>query len=328
MMVDNTIKTKVIGVDINVAQTTLAVIDIRGNILARDVFPTSDYPLISSFVEALSEHIVLLAEKSGGYEGIRSVGISAPSANFLTGCLENAPNLPWKGVIPLSAMLRDRIGLAVALGNDAHITALGEQAFGLAHGMENFIVISLGHGGVGSSFFSNGRDHLGAHGFAGEVGHSCMVDGGRQCTCGLKGCLEEYVSDRGIVQTARELMAASDQPSLLRQLPELTTAAIGECMDKGDALAAEVWSRTGLMLGIVLANYATIINPDAIILTGELTRTYRWMMKPIMESFDEHVFRNIRNRVKLVTSDINDEERNVLGASVLAWKVKEYSLFI
>lgn len=325
---NNTIKTKVVGVDINVDQTTVAIIDIRGAILAKDVFSTSDYPNVNNFVEVLSDRIVTLAENSGGYENIRSVGISSPSANFKTGCIENASNLPWKGIIPLAAMLRDRIGLAVALGNDAHITALGERAFGLAHGMENFIVISLGHGGVGSCFFSNGRAHLGYLGFAGEVGHSCVEDGGRQCTCGRQGCLEEYVSNRGIVRTARDLMEASDEPSMLRDLTELTPATIGECMDKGDAMAAEVWRRTGFVLGVALANYASVINPEAIILTGELTKAYGWMMDAIHDSFNEHVFRNIRGKVKIVTSIIEDSDRDVLGASVLAWKVKEYSLFI
>ena len=325
---NNTIKTKVVGVDINVDQTTVAIIDIRGAILAKDVFSTSDYPNVNNFVEVLSDRIVALAENSGGYENIRSVGISSPSANFKTGCIENASNLPWKGIIPLAVMLRDRIGLAVALGNDAHITALGERAFGLAHGMENFIVISLGHGGVGSCFFSNGRAHLGYLGFAGEVGHSCVEDGGRQCTCGRQGCLEEYVSNRGIVRTARDLMEASDEPSMLRDLTELTPATIGECMDKGDAMAAEVWRRTGFVLGVALANYASVINPEAIILTGELTKAYGWMMDAIHDSFNEHVFRNIRGKVKIVTSIIEDSDRDVLGASVLAWKVKEYSLFI
>lgn len=325
---NNTIKTKVVGVDINVDQTTVAIIDIRGAILAKDVFSTSDYPNVNNFVEVLSDRIVALAENSGGYENIRSVGISSPSANFKTGCIENASNLPWKGIIPLAAMLRDHIGLAVALGNDAHITALGERAFGLAHGMENFIVISLGHGGVGSCFFSNGRAHLGYLGFAGEVGHSCVEDGGRQCTCGRQGCLEEYVSNRGIVRTARDLMEASDEPSMLRDLTELTPATIGECMDKGDAMAAEVWRRTGFVLGVALANYASVINPEAIILTGELTKAYGWMMDAIHDSFNEHVFRNIRGKVKIVTSIIEDSDRDVLGASVLAWKVKEYSLFI
>ena len=129
------IKTRVVGVDIREVRTTYAVVDIRGEIIAMDYFMTMDYPDVSDYVSALSEKIIMLVEENGGYEMIRSVGMSAPSANFMTGCIENAANMPWKGVVPLAAMLRDRLGLAVALANDAHVTALGEKAFGSAHGV-------------------------------------------------------------------------------------------------------------------------------------------------------------------------------------------------
>jgi glucokinase len=269
-----------------------------------------------------------MAEANGGYEVVRSVGVSAPSANYLTGCIENASNIPWKGVIPLAAMLRDRVGLAVALGNDAHATALGEHVYGSARGMENFIVVSLGHGGVGSCFFSGGHPHLGTGGYAGEFGHICVVDGGRQCTCGRKGCLEEYASYRGIVQTAREILDESDEPSLLRELEELTPMAIGKCCDKGDKLARKVYDITGLYLGIGIANYASVINPEAIILTGELTEASKWYMDSLLSSFDEHVFGNIRGKVKIQVSVLDNHERDILGASALAWTVQEYSLFL
>ena len=140
------IKTRVVGVDIREAKTTYALVDIRGEIIAMDYFMTMDYPDISDFVSVLSEKIIMLVEENGGYDKVRSVGMSAPSANFLTGCIENAANMPWKGVIPLAAMLRDRLGLAVALANDAHITALGEKTFGSAHGLKDFVVISISHG--------------------------------------------------------------------------------------------------------------------------------------------------------------------------------------
>jgi len=324
---DTTIKTRVIGIDIGVKKTTIAVVDLRGNIIDTDYLQTTDYPLLNNFVEELSQRIVAIAEANGGYEIIRSIGISAPSSNFLTGSIENAVNIPWKGVIPLAALLRDRIGLAVAVGNDAHITALGERAFGSAHGLENFIVVSMGHGGVGSCIFVNGQPHLGAGGYAGEFGHTCIVDGGRLCNCGRKGCLEEYVTDRGIVQTAWELMAASDEPSMMRDLKELTAIAIAECCEKGDAMALETYNRTGFYLGVGLANYATVINPEAIILTGEQNEICKWYLDATEKSFDEHVFRNIRGKVRLVVSILNNQERDVLGASALAWTVKEYSLF-
>jgi len=324
---NNKVKTRVIGIDIGLEKTMIAVVDQRGDIIAKDWMTTKDYPLLNDYLEALSEHIVMLAEANGGYEMIRSIGISAASSNFVTGCIENAANIPWKGVVPLAAMLRDRVGLAVALGNDAHVTALGESVFGMAHGMQNFVVISTSHGGIGSCIFSGGRPHLGIGGYAGEVGHNCIVDGGRTCTCGRKGCLEEYVSERGIIQTARELMEASDEPSLMRSLTELTPLTIGGCCNQGDVMAIEVYRRTGFLMGIGLANYATIINPEAIILTGTLTRYSEWYASSLEEAFNEHVFGNIRGKVKLLISNLDNQERDVLGASVLAWQVKEYSLF-
>lgn len=324
---NQTVKTRVVGVDIGVEFTTYAIVDIRGFIIAEERIHTSDYPNVNDFVNVLSEKIITLVEGNGGYETVRSVGVSAPSGNFLTGCIENAGNMPWKGIIPMAAMLRDRMGLAVALGNDAHVTAIGERVYGSAHGMKNFIVISLGHGGVGSCFYSNGVPHLGATGSAGEVGHICVEDGGRQCGCGRKGCLEEYASKRGIAQTAREVLAESTEPSLMRSLESLTPEAIGQCCDQGDALAKEVYRRTGEMLGIGLSTYASVINPEAVILTGELTKAWKWLEGPTQQSFDEHVFHNIRGKANLVVSIIDDNERDVVGASALAWEVEEYSLF-
>lgn len=325
-MEETTIKTRVVGIDIGVEKTVLAIVDVRGNIIARNELPTSMYPVVSDYVSALSEKIIMLAEANGGYESIRSVGISAPSANSVTNCIENAPNLQWKGIVPLAAMLRDQLGIAVALANDAHVTALGEYAFGSAHGMKTFIAISLGHGGVGSCLFSNGQPHLGANGFAGEFGHTCVMHGGRLCSCGHRGCIEEYASARGIAKTARELMEASGEPTLLRG-SDLSPAAIVNCCEQGDQMAIKVCQEAGHMLGMAVANYASLIDPEAIIFTGELTRMGHWLLDPVTEAFEDHVFHNIVGRVKLLVSIIDDNERDVLGASALAWDVKEYSLF-
>ena len=235
------IKTRVVGIDIRVDRTTFAVVDIRGEIVAQDYFLTSDYPDINENVAALCERVVALVEENGGYETIRSVGVSAPSASAVTGCIENAANLPWKGVIPLGAMLRDQLGLAVAVANDAHITALSEKSYGSAHGMKDFVVISISHGGLGSCFFSNGQPHLGFNGFAGELGHTCVELNGRQCGCGNKGCLEAYCSEKGLIKTAEEMIAASKEPTLLSDMQELSIKSIADCCYKGDKVAIEVF---------------------------------------------------------------------------------------
>jgi len=319
-------KTRVVGVDISNGRTTFAIVDIRGNIIAEESFDTSQYPNVDEFVAVLSEKIVMMLEANNSYESVRSIGVSAPSANSLNGYIENAANLPWKGSIPLAVMLRERIGLAVGLSNDAHISALGEYAFGSAHGMKNFAVINIGIG-LGSCFFSEGREHYGNLGFAGEFGHTCVEDNGRHCGCGRRGCLETYAAAKGIVLTAQEIMAEYDEPSLMRQQEKLSPRIIVEFCEQGDRLAIETYRRTGYKLGIGLANYASIIDPEAIIMTGGISHAGKWLYEPTYESFEGHIFGNLRGKVKLLNSELDDRERDVLGASVLAWSVPEYSLF-
>jgi glucokinase len=321
------IKTRVVGVDIREVRTTYAVVDIRGEIIAMDYFMTMDYPDISDYVSALSEKIIMLVEENGGYEMIRSIGMSAPSGNFMTGCIENAANMPWKGVVPLAAMLRDRLGLAVALANDAHVTALGEKAYGSAHGLKDFVVVSISHGGLGSCIFMDGKPHLGVNGFAGEVGHSCVEVGGRECGCGRRGCLETYCSDKGLVKTVEELLQEEELPSALKGLKNISVESVAYYCDQGDQVAIEAMRRLGFMLGLGLANYASILNPEAIILTGDMMQAGKWLLKPMRKSFDEHVFHNIQGETRLLVSILKEGERDVLGASALAWDVKEYSLF-
>lgn len=325
-MIQNAIKTRVVGVDISLERTSIGIVDIRGEIIATDCFITSEHPYIGDYLSVLCEHILNLVEANGGYDSIRSVGICSPSGNYRTSSIENAPNMPWKGVIPLAAMLRDRLGMAVALANDAHAMALGEQTFGAAHGMRDFAVISLGHG-MGSCFFSNGIVHLGNDGFAGEIGHTCFVPNGRQCGCGKRGCLEAYTAANGIVQTAQEILAERSEPSMMRNVERLSPKVIQDLCELGDELAIETYRRTGYCLGVGLANYASILNPEAFVFTGGISLAGKWLFEPANEAFEEHVFHNTTGRVKFMASTLENRTRNMLGASVLAWGVKEYSLF-
>ena len=326
-MDQKTVKKRVIGVDISLESTSYAIVDVRGNILVKESFPTEEYSEIGAFVAKLSEGIIQMIEANGGYETIRSVGISAPSSNYKLGSIVNSPNFPWKGVVPLAALLRDRLGLAVAVANNSHVVALGEHAFGCAHGMRDFIVITLGSG-LGSCVVTDGSVKLGSDGYAGEIGHTCIKQDGRLCGCGNKGCLEAYTATKGIVRTARELMAESDEPSKLRRLPKLTPKSIAGLCDEGDAMAIETFRRAGEALGLGLANYASVIDPEAIIFTGGIAKAGKWLLEPAQKAFEEHVFHNIKGKVKFLTSELEEGERNILGASVLAWEVKEYSLFV
>jgi len=326
-MIEGTVKSRVVGVGLSVERTVYAIVDMRGTVIAQDEFPTTDFPNVNDFIAHLSECILQLVEANGGYESIRSVGISAPSGNFKSGCIEYPPNLPWKGQTPIAAMLRDRLGLAVALGNDAHVRALGEYVYGSAHGLRDFIFINVGHG-VGSAIFTKGKFYLGADGFSGEIGHTCVEHNGRLCGCGNRGCLEAYVGANGVMRTAQELLDNDPRPSLMREREIKSPKDIYQCCQDGDELAVQVFHETGVRLGIGMANYASILNPDAIVLAGGITRAGRWLLEPASQSFEEHVFHNLKGKVKLLPSILDKNDRDVLGGGALAWEVKEYSLFI
>lgn len=304
------VKKRVVGVDISYESTRYAIVDVRGNIIVSGGFKTSDYHEVSQYVDKLATVILEMVEANGGYETIRSIGLSCPSSSYVSGCIENASNLPWKGIIPLTRILQDRIGISVAIGNDAHTSALSEKTYGSAHGMKNFIVVSIGVG-LGSCFFSEGHEHLGFGGYAGELGHTCVVDNGRPCSCGLYGCLEAYVSARGILLTAKEMMDKTDTPSMMRERDVLTPQLIYDFCNMGDQLSIEVYRRTGYLLGFGLATYASLVNPEAIILMGGISHAGEWLLNPTQDSFDNHVFRNMRGKVKLIVSDQDDNDRNV-----------------
>jgi glucokinase len=319
-------KSRVVGVDISGKATTIGIVDIRGNIIAKTTIPTMEHLSVTAFADKLCETIISLAESHDGLETIRSVGVSAPSANYILGSIVKAANMPWDGVIPLAAMMRDKLGLAVGVANDAHAAAMGEKVYGSAHGMKNFILINIG-AGLGSCIFSNGQVNLGAGGFAGEIGHTCLVPGGRQCGCGHRGCLETYVNTKGIIMTAEEVMAETDKPSLMRSLDYLSPRTIKECCDQGDELAIEVYRRAGHALGIGLANCASVLDPEAIIFAGGISQAGKWLIGPTRETFEELVFPNTRGKVKMLMSILPHGERDMLGASAVAWDVEEYSLF-
>lgn len=323
-MTVNMEKPYVVGMDIGGTNTVFGVVDSRGNVLASDSIKTQDYETIDEYVDAVCKKLIPLLQQFGGAEKFKGMGVGAPNGNYYKGTIEFAPNLPWKGVIPLAALFEDKLGIPTALTNDANAAAIGEMTYGAARGLRDFIMITLGTG-VGSGIVVNGQLVYGHDGFAGELGHVIVERDGRICGCGRKGCLETYCSATGVARTAREFLVARSEPSLLREIPaeEIVSKDVYDAAIKGDKLALEIFEYTGNILGRALADFIAFSSPEAIILFGGLAKSGDLIMKPIQKAMDENVLKIYAGKTKLLLSQLKDADAAVLGASALGWEVKE-----
>lgn len=317
-------KTYVVGMDIGGTNTVFGVVDSRGNVLASDSIKTQEHEEIDEYVDAVCRKLVPLLQRFGGKEKFKGMGVGAPNGNYYKGTIEFAPNLPWRGVIPLAAMFEDKLGIPTALTNDANAAAIGEMTYGAARGMRDFIMITLGTG-VGSGIVVGGQLVYGHDGFAGELGHVIVERDGRICGCGRRGCLETYCSATGVARTAREFLVARSEPSLLREIPaeEIVSKDVYDAAIRGDKLAQEIFEYTGNILGRALADFIAFSSPEAIILFGGLAKSGDLIMKPIKKAMDENVLKIYAGKTKLLLSQLKDADAAVLGASALGWEAKE-----
>jgi len=322
------LKPYVIGLDLGGTNSVFGIVDARGEIKATTAIKTGGHSSAEAYVDACVEALQPIIEQVGGIETIKSMGIGAPNGNFYSGTIEFAPNLPWAhdSKVPLAQMFSDRLGVPVALTNDANAAAIGEMVYGVARGMKNFIVITLGTG-VGSGIVVNGQLLYGSDGFAGELGHVTMVRGaeGRKCGCERTGCLEAYCSATGVARTAREMLMKTERPSVLRELnpDEITSLDVSIAAGKGDELAKEIYEFTGKMLGEACADFAAFSSPEAFIFFGGMVKAGELIMKPIREAYDAHVLKIFKGKAKFLVSGLDGASAAVLGASAVGWEIKE-----
>ena len=327
MTQENLIKPYVIGLDLGGTNSVFGIVDSRGDIKATTAIKTQGYETVDEYVEASVEALQIIIDQVGGIEKIKAMGIGAPNGNYYTGTIEFAPNLSWghNGIVPLAKMFSDKLGIPVALTNDANAAAIGEMTYGVARGMKNFIVITLGTG-VGSGIVINGQLVYGSDGFAGELGHVIMNRvNGRPCGCGRKGCLEAYCSATGVARTARELIETTDEPSLLRDMPaaDITSLDVSIAASKGDALAKRIYEFTGNILGEACADFAAFSSPEAFIFFGGLTKAGALLMDPIKKAYEENVLNIFKGKAKFLVSGLDGSSAAVLGASAVGWDINE-----
>jgi len=318
-------KPYVIGLDLGGTNSVFGIVDQRGEIKATTAIKTQGYDNVEDYVAASVDALQIIIDQVGGIETIKAMGIGAPNGNYYNGTIEFAPNLAWAhdGIVPLAQLFSDKLGIPVALTNDANAAAIGEMTYGVARGMKNFIMITLGTG-VGSGIVVNGQLLYGHDGFAGELGHVIMRrENGRPCGCGRTGCLEAYCSATGVARTAREFLANRQDPSLLRELdPEkITSLDVSIAAGKGDALAKEIYEFTGHMLGEACADFAAFSSPEAFIFFGGMAKAGDLIMDPIKKSYDEHVLKIFKGKAQFLISSLDGASAAVLGASAIGWEI-------
>lgn len=326
-MTEDSLKPYVIGLDLGGTNSVFGIVDSRGDIKATTAIKTQGYgDNVEAYVDASIEALKIIIDQVGGIDKIKAMGIGAPNGNYYNGTIEFAPNLEWgrNGVVPLAKLFSDKLGILVALTNDANAAAIGEMTYGVARGMKNFIVITLGTG-VGSGIVVNGQLVYGCDGFAGELGHVIVKENGRQCGCGRKGCLETYCSATGVARSAREFLANSDEPSLLRELdPEkITSYDVAVAAGKGDKIANEIFEFTGKILGEACADFAAFSSPEAFIFFGGLTKAGDLIMNPIKKAYDETVLNIFKGKAKFLVSGLEGSSAAVLGASAVGWDIQD-----
>lgn len=314
-----------IGIDIGGTGTKFGIVDRSGNILFSSEISSRNHEEVEGFIEELYQNLHTMIESAGGPGRIKGIGVGAPNGNYYTGTVEYAPNLPWRGIIPLAKMLEAKFKLPVVLTNDANAAAIGEMMYGAAQGMKDFIMITLGTG-VGSGIVANGHLIYGHDGFAGELGHTIIIPNGRLHEgTGKKGSLESYASATGVRLTALEMLQSSKEPSLLRNIPpdKIDSKKVFEAAVQGDQLAKDIFEFTGQILGLALANFVMFSSPSAIILFGGLTKAGDLILKPTRENMEANVIQVFQNKVKILVSHLKEADAAILGASALAWEISE-----
>jgi glucokinase len=325
-MLNNTsaLEALAIGIDIGGTGTKFGIVDRVGNVLFSSEISTRKHSDVNDFIDELHTELSKLIDNVGGIGRIKGIGVGAPNGNFYTGTIEYAPNLPWKGIIPLARIMEDKFKIPVVLTNDANAAAIGEMMYGAAQGMKDFIMITLGTG-VGSGIVANGKLVYGHDGFAGELGHTTVIPNGRLHEgTGKRGSLESYASATGVRLTTLEILEKSTEPSSLRSVPsdQIDSKKVYEAAIAGDTVAKQIFESTGTILGAALANFVMFSSPEAIILFGGLTKAGDLILKPTRESMEANLIQIFQNKVKILVSHLKESDAAILGASALAWDLK------
>ncbi len=299
-----------LGIDIGGTNTAYGLVDQTGNVIYETSVPTTDFLQPEDLVNAIYTDLV----SRHTLKSIIGISIGAPNGNHFTGNIEYAPNLKWKGIIPLAKLFQDKFNTLAILTNDANAAAEGEMLFGNGKNLKNFVEITLGTG-LGSGVIIDGKIVYGEDGFAGEFGHIRVIPNGRICGCGRKGCLETYASSTGVKRSITELDSINKSSSSLLKIKDPSAKNVFEEAEKGDFFANEIIEFTAQILGSSLADFACFSNPKAFILFGGIAQSGTKFAKRVKVHFEENALTIFQNKIEIRISSLHDKNAAILGAA-------------
>jgi glucokinase len=299
-----------LGIDIGGTKSAFGFVNSIGEIVFEESVTTSSFITPNDLCLAIFQK----AEQNGFLNQLIGIGIGAPNGNQFTGTIDFAPNLPWKGIIPLAQIFEEQFGIKTMLTNDANAAAIGEKLFGCAKDLSDFVEITLGTG-LGSGIIINNELIVGKHGMAGEYGHIRMIPNGRVCGCGRKGCLETYASSTGVVRSISEMQSDNKRISKLSWLDNPTAKDVFRLAQDGDLFAEEIVDFTAKILGTALADYTAFSDPEAFVLFGCLSNSGTYFSDKVKKEMDDNMLNIYQNKVQILTSSLNDKNAAILGAS-------------
>lgn len=307
----------VVGIEIGVKTTEIGFANTDGEIFEKTHLHSDAYPIFSSFVEAIVMEIqdVLQVQSTSIFSKakVKAIGLAAPGANSIEGTLSEAVNLTWDVDMDLPEVLQKEFKTEMHVINDASAVCIAESFYGACKGVDDCVVITLGEG-VGMGIMSQGKLISGHDGFAGEGGHMIVKEGGRQCGCGRKGCLETYTSNNGLKLTANDMRREHAGNSILNDISTLTEKVIYKAVELEDELALKILDETAKVLAFGIANIATITSPEKVVLYGGLATAGESIKNAVNKHLPSYLLFGEKNDLRVSLSELNDQNAVLLGA--------------
>lgn len=315
-------KNLLIGIDIGGTTVKIGLITNSGEILEKWEIPTNTSEGGKEIIGDIWESIETKLDIMGIHKSsVLGIGVGAPGfIDADSGFVSEAVNLGWKNV-QLAELLKNKSGLDVFAENDANVAVLGENWTGGGNGALNMMAITLGTG-VGGGIIANGNILNGSSGMAGELGHIVIEEGGHQCNCGNKGCLETIASATGIVRQAMELIPQFPDSRLAARFNSTETISakdVFELAAGNDEASVKIVKHTADVLGKVIANMGVIINPSVVLIGGGVSKAGDLLISEIRVAFERHALPKVIDTCEIRSAQLGNDA-GIIGAAYLVTK--------